>query len=137
VDDRGELAQMVTGYRRRLGWTQEELTDRAQLSVRTIRNIESGRIRGPAARTVRLVAEALGSDDTATGGLVRASLEDPPLPVAVDPPAARGKNLQIDVGVHRARSHVQLVTRSVGDSGHEILTVAEPTMEPVGSRLIV
>jgi tetratricopeptide (TPR) repeat protein/DNA-binding XRE family transcriptional regulator len=47
-------------YRRRLALTQEELADRSGLSVRTIRDIESGRARVPRPASVRRLADTFG-----------------------------------------------------------------------------
>ncbi|GGU94247.1 hypothetical protein GCM10010211_71640 [Streptomyces albospinus] len=47
-------------YRRRAGLTQEELAERAGLSARTIRALESGQGRVPRMASVREVAKALG-----------------------------------------------------------------------------
>jgi hypothetical protein len=40
--------------------TQEELAERARLSVRTVRNLEAGHIRRPRSGSIRLLAAALG-----------------------------------------------------------------------------
>jgi len=42
--------------------TQEQLADRAGLSVRTIRNLESGRVGTPHGQTIRLLSDALALD---------------------------------------------------------------------------
>jgi tetratricopeptide (TPR) repeat protein/transcriptional regulator with XRE-family HTH domain len=54
------FGELVAAHRHRLGLTQQELALRADLSVRAIRNLESGRVRGPRQVSVRLLAEALG-----------------------------------------------------------------------------
>jgi len=50
--------ELVRGYRRRLGLTQEELAAEAELSVRSIRKIESGRVARPRMSTLRALADA-------------------------------------------------------------------------------
>jgi tetratricopeptide (TPR) repeat protein/transcriptional regulator with XRE-family HTH domain len=52
------FGQLVVRYRRRLGLTQEELADRSGVSVRTIRDLETGRRRLPRPGSVRLLADA-------------------------------------------------------------------------------
>jgi tetratricopeptide (TPR) repeat protein/transcriptional regulator with XRE-family HTH domain len=52
------LGNLVRAHRRRGAITQEELADRAGVSTRAIRDIESGRIRSPRQTTVRLLADA-------------------------------------------------------------------------------
>jgi transcriptional regulator with XRE-family HTH domain len=44
--------------------TQQDLSDRAGVSVRTIRDLEAGRVRHPRGATVRLLADVLGLPDT-------------------------------------------------------------------------
>jgi predicted ATPase/DNA-binding XRE family transcriptional regulator len=48
--------------RRVVGWTQEELAEHANLSVRTIRNIETGSIVNPRPSSMKLVLEALDAE---------------------------------------------------------------------------
>ena len=50
---------LVRAHRARLRLTQEQLAERAGLSVRTLRNLEGGRIRRPYPDTIRRVADAL------------------------------------------------------------------------------
>ncbi|WP_214108628.1 ATP-binding protein [Acrocarpospora catenulata] len=57
------IAPLVITHRRRLGLTQEELADRSGLSVRAIRDIESGRVGSPRPTTLRLLADAFGLAD--------------------------------------------------------------------------
>lgn len=54
------LGDVVRAHRARLGLTQEELAERAGVSPRSIRNIETGRTALPRASTVRLLATAFG-----------------------------------------------------------------------------
>src|SRR5690242_19858740 len=49
---------LVRAYRRRLGMTQEELAAVAQISVRSIRKIETGDVADPRPSTVRALANA-------------------------------------------------------------------------------
>lgn len=54
------FSQWVVACRQRRGMTQDELAERSGLSVRTIRDVESGRVHTPRASTVRLLADAFG-----------------------------------------------------------------------------
>ena len=63
-------------YRLCAGFTQNELSRRTGLSVRAIRDLESGRVRQPRGSSLRLLAEALavrpedlGADGPGAGGL--------------------------------------------------------------------
>jgi predicted ATPase/transcriptional regulator with XRE-family HTH domain len=51
---------MLRGFRRQARLTQEELAERAGVSVRTIRNLESDRLTAPRLSSVRALAEGLG-----------------------------------------------------------------------------
>jgi tetratricopeptide (TPR) repeat protein/transcriptional regulator with XRE-family HTH domain len=54
------FGDIVRAHRRRLGLSQEELAQRAKLSVRGIGKIETGQIASPRPSTVRLLADTFG-----------------------------------------------------------------------------
>jgi transcriptional regulator with XRE-family HTH domain len=58
----GIFGEMLRHFRTRLGMTQQELADFSTVSVRAIRDLESGRVSRPRKETVRLLAEALRLD---------------------------------------------------------------------------
>ncbi|UWP87556.1 tetratricopeptide repeat protein [Dactylosporangium fulvum] len=68
---------MVAAHRRRLGLTQEDLATATGLSVRSIRDVENGRVVRPRPSTVRLLADAfdLSADDRSS--FIRAAGPDP------------------------------------------------------------
>lgn len=76
----GPLANLVRALRERALLTQEELAQRAGLSVGTVRGLESGRIRRPRSESVRLLADALaltGQDRATLIDAVRQERADP------------------------------------------------------------
>ncbi|MFG1603331.1 ATP-binding protein [Actinoplanes sp. NPDC049265] len=77
--------------RRRCGLTQEELAAHSGVSVRNIRDLETGRIARPRPATVRRLADALGlSGDDRTAFLTAAGgLGDEPQPVRLRPRPAQ------------------------------------------------
>ena len=78
------LAGAVFGYRRRAGFTQEELARRSGVSVRTVRSIETGRQRNPQLVSMRRLAEALSLSSGERDGLLAAVAGTPqPQPVVV------------------------------------------------------
>ncbi|MGY0003078.1 ATP-binding protein [Micromonospora sp. I033] len=54
------IGNALRAHRRAMSLSQEELAERAGLSVRNLRAIEIGQVRTPRQRTVRLLADALG-----------------------------------------------------------------------------
>ncbi|MCQ0003187.1 helix-turn-helix domain-containing protein [Streptomyces sudanensis] len=53
------FAELLKDHRDRSGLTQQQLADFATLSVRAIRDLESGRVRRPRRESVELLADAL------------------------------------------------------------------------------
>jgi DNA-binding XRE family transcriptional regulator len=54
------LATLVRVERRRRGWTQEQLAERADCKTQTVQHIERGQCRRPRGHTLQGVARALG-----------------------------------------------------------------------------
>jgi DNA-binding SARP family transcriptional activator/DNA-binding XRE family transcriptional regulator len=59
----GSAGELLRRRRAAAGLTQRELTERAGLSLRTLRDLEQGRVRQPQERTVRRLVAALGLSD--------------------------------------------------------------------------
>src|SRR2546421_798923 len=68
-----DFGKLVRSWRRRACLTQEELAERAGLSVRMIRDVESARVIQPRPGSLRLLAAALGLDEDESGQLVAAA----------------------------------------------------------------
>ncbi len=63
---RSSVRQLLRETRWRSGLTQQELAERSGLSIRTISDIERGHVLYPRAATLRMLACALGMNDTQT-----------------------------------------------------------------------
>ena len=62
----GIFADLLIEARHSAGYTQEDLANKAKVSIRTIGNLERGVVRSPRPSTVRFLAEALSLDAAAT-----------------------------------------------------------------------
>ncbi|ONI76624.1 XRE family transcriptional regulator [Kribbella sp. ALI-6-A] len=88
---RSEFADLLLDLRVQAGFSQEELAEAAGLSVRTIRELEAGRVARPRKDSVRLLAEALGLQDGDAGRFLVAAGHATVRPViAVGAPAPSG-----------------------------------------------
>src|SRR5262245_55600060 len=86
TQDSAGLGALVQRYRLPAGITQEELAERTELSVRSVRNLERGRVRRPRSETVQRIvralriteyeAERLWLDDELAAGAVQGLLDD-------------------------------------------------------------
>ncbi|MFB7511851.1 MULTISPECIES: helix-turn-helix domain-containing protein [unclassified Streptomyces] len=98
----GELLRV---WRERVGLTQQVLADHATLSVRAIRDMESGRVQRPRQETVRLLADALrlGGHHRSVfeAAARRQALAEEPRDEPTAPPVARGaivgRELEVEV----------------------------------------
>jgi transcriptional regulator with XRE-family HTH domain len=67
LDTAAALGPWLRGRREQALLTQEQLAECAQVSVRTVRNLESGRVVRPQLATVRRLAAVLGAGEEAAG----------------------------------------------------------------------
>ncbi|ADB31448.1 transcriptional regulator, XRE family [Kribbella flavida DSM 17836] len=87
----GGFADLLLDLRVQAGLSQEELAEAAGLSVRTIRELEAGRVAKPRKDSVRLLAEGLGLRDGDAGRFLAAAGHGSIRPViAVGAPASTG-----------------------------------------------
>ncbi|QNE21673.1 helix-turn-helix domain-containing protein [Kribbella qitaiheensis] len=91
AEGRRDFADLLLDLRVQAGLSQEELADRAGLSVRTIRELEAGRVARPRKDSARLLAEGLGLRDGDAGKFLVAAGHATVRPViAVAAPAPAG-----------------------------------------------
>jgi predicted ATPase/DNA-binding XRE family transcriptional regulator len=77
VEDGSTFAMLLRGHRRAAGLSQEELAERAGLSVRGLSDLERGARRAPHVATVRRLADALRLGEVDRGGLLAAAARLP------------------------------------------------------------
>ncbi|MER5705610.1 helix-turn-helix domain-containing protein [Micromonospora sp. NPDC002296] len=77
---------LVRAYRRKRGLTQQQLAGLSTISVRAIRDIESGRVSAPRLQTIRLVSKAMRLDRV-SAELLEAAVGQPDDVAAIAPQA--------------------------------------------------
>ncbi|GGV68765.1 XRE family transcriptional regulator [Streptomyces longisporoflavus] len=119
------FAELLRRHRDRSGLTQQQLADFATLSVRAIRDLESGRVRRPRRDSVGLLADALRLGEAerrqlhAAGGspvdprAPLAELPEPPAP----PGALVGREAELQVLLDQVTVHGHRLVTVVGISG--------------------
>ena len=70
---RGSFGALLRAHRHRALLSQEQLAARAEVSERTVRDLEAGRVRSPRTDTVRLLADALQLTGPERAGWVAAA----------------------------------------------------------------
>ncbi|WBQ02672.1 tetratricopeptide repeat protein [Kribbella sp. CA-293567] len=88
-----EIGQQLRALRRRTGLTQEELAERSSLSERSLRDLESGRVQKPRAKSIRLIASALELSDEETRQLLALIADTTPPPAVAKPQPTRLQQL--------------------------------------------
>ncbi|MEV6974189.1 helix-turn-helix domain-containing protein [Kitasatospora sp. NPDC093806] len=126
--DGGQSLQSTTGFgellrirRERIGLTQQVLADHATLSVRAIRDMESGRVQRPRQETVRLLADALRLEGRSRSAFEaaarRQTLAEEPRDEPTAPPVARGAIVGRDL-------EVEVLAEALAVHGDRLITVA-------------
>ena len=120
---------LLRAFRHRACLSQEQLAARAELSERTVRNIEAGRVRSPRHDTVRLLADALALTEPDRGSWVAAApgangrQAEAGLPGAGGP-AQLPRRVTVAVLTGDARDGPRLViTWLIGGAGQTVLVV--------------
>src|SRR5215813_4383797 len=99
----GSFGALLQAFRHRAYLSQEQLAARAELSERTVRNLEAGRVRSPRTTTVRLLADALELAEPERKSWLAAALEANGQPAEPGPPGAGARARDRCLG-HRCRS---------------------------------
>ncbi|MEU6311418.1 helix-turn-helix domain-containing protein [Streptomyces sp. NPDC047014] len=115
----GELLRI---RRERVGLTQQVLADHATLSVRAIRDMESGRVQRPRQETVRLLADALRLEGRSRADFEAAArrqvlVEEPREDGPTAPPVARGAIVGRDL-------ESEVLADALAVHGDRLITVA-------------
>jgi DNA-binding SARP family transcriptional activator/DNA-binding XRE family transcriptional regulator len=123
-----DLGALLRDYRRRAGFTQRELADRAGVSVRTLRELEQGRVGRPQARSVHRFAAALELSEAQQATVLAARREPADAPGAVSvwvgvqgPLAVRRHGHPVEVGPAMRRDLLGLLAVQPG----RVVTCAE------------
>lgn len=123
-----QVLQSTTGFgellrirRERIGLTQQVLADHATLSVRAIRDMESGRVQRPRQETVRLLADALRLEGRGRADFEaaarRQTLVEEPGEEPTAPPVARGAIVGREL-------EAEVLTDALAVHGDRLVTVA-------------
>ena len=125
----GSIGALLRAFRHRACLSQEQLAARADLSERTVRNLEAGRVRSPRTHTVRLLADALALTGPERQNWVAAAQGANRRQAQAGPPGA-GAPAQllrrVTVAVLTAHSqHVSgpAITWLIGEAGQTVLVI--------------
>lgn len=134
----------LRALRNRAGLAQEELAERSGLSVRTIRDLERGRVARPRRETVRLLATALDLREDDRGELLRLARQ--PVPPARPHPVGTDVLLALPAMREPTARHtsrpvaaVQVVSNDIPTGAPSTTGAGRQVLHPVarGDALIV
>jgi transcriptional regulator with XRE-family HTH domain len=120
---------LLRACRHRACLSQEQLAARAELSERTVRNLEAGRVRSPRTTTVRLLADALELAEPERESWLAAARRANGRPVEPGPPGAGGlaqvpRRVTVAVLTGDAQnSSAVAITCQIGKAGELVLVV--------------
>ena len=119
-----QFSVLLRGLRRQTDLTQEDLAERAGLSVRTIRRLETGESANPQLDTVRLLADALRLEpDERARMLAAAGDQEPPYPAPPESAFERRLTDAADDLAHAVRARL--------DREEELRRIQDPFPMPV------
>jgi transcriptional regulator with XRE-family HTH domain len=128
LSDSQRFAQLLRTHRDRARLTQEELAERARMSVRALRDLERGRTRYPHRTSVRRLAVALELTDEDRDTFERTSPRSfgptTPPPAAWEPPAVSGSIVLNRVPL--LREVEEIVSAATGTGHPAVLTISGP-----------
>lgn len=124
------LSDLVREYRRRGGWTQQEVADRAGISVGGLRDLEQRRITRPRGATLRRLAAALELSQVEAAELIRLGQRGPILThdfclQVLGPLSVLVRGAQVNLGSPAQRTILAMLALSPGvPVGRDVLADA-------------
>lgn len=125
----GSFGALLQAFRHRAYLSQEQLAARAELSERTVRNLEAGRVRSPRHATVMLLADALELAEPERESWLAAARGANRRPAEPGPPGAGGpaqvpRRLTVAVLTGDAPdASAVAITCQIGKAGELVLVV--------------
>ncbi len=137
-EDGGAFGSHLRACRRAAGLSQQELAERAGLSIRTIGNLERGASKWPYRDSLHRLADALGLRDEARAEFIAAGrlygcLAADPAPGGARPAVAPAGGPRTGRGRAPARGRARL--RSAGRRG-QLATLSQVLQQPGGTAVI-
>lgn len=132
------LGTLLRRWRRRALLTQEQLAERADLNVRTVRRLENNGLQQPRSRSILLLAEALGLDGEERATLAAVARGLPASTERDDPPATVTVPRQLPAGVAAfvGRRSELMVLEGYYENANSVMIVAIDGMAGVGKTAL-
>lgn len=135
ADSAQRFGQLLKSAREQLGWSQEELAEKARVGRATVQRYELGKTATPDPVSVRAILKTLGihpgQGPIALGFVTPDELELPPTPPPLDPVLARAKKLLDDPAIpDRAKDTLRRGINAAIDLWFEAYGVGQAPREP-------